>query len=306
MDGILNVRKPKGVTSFDVVRRIKRAAHLKRVGHGGTLDPMAEGVLPIYLGRATRIIEYLDDTAKTYRAVVRLGVVTDTYDADGQVLEVRDATTVTREAVERALAAFQGDILQTPPMYSALHHQGQRLYDLARAGVEVERAPRPVTIYGLTLLDWEAPLATLSVTCSKGTYVRSLAYDLGRALGCGASLDALERTRSGPFAIEDSNTLGAIEEACQQSSSLPLLPMDYPLATWPVVCIDMQQESDIRQGKSVSASAAPLAASERPQEGLFWPRPSGFARAYGADGRLIAVLVWDEAVGSWRPHKVFP
>jgi tRNA pseudouridine55 synthase len=192
-------------------------------------------------------------------------------------------------------------------MYSALHHEGQRLYDLARAGVEVERGERPVTIYDLTVLAWEPPCVRLSVTCSKGTYIRSLAHDLGRALGCGASLQALERTRSGPFRIRDANSMEVVEEALRaESAAHLLLSIDYPLASWPEIRLDAGEEQDILLGKAITGPQEEVTVPERAGEKMFWPQAAGMARAYGAGGRFLAVVVRDVEAGVWRPQRVFP
>ena len=197
MDGILNINKPAGKTSFAVVAMVKRLTGEKHVGHAGTLDPMATGVLPVCLGQATRLVEYLMDTTKTYRAEIELGVSTDSYDREGAVTQKCDASAVTLAQIETALNSFRGVITQIPPMYSAVKHQGKPLYELARAGIDVERKARTAKIYSLEIRDWQNPFLTIEVNCGKGTYIRSLANDLGQALGCGATLSALERSRCG-------------------------------------------------------------------------------------------------------------
>jgi tRNA pseudouridine55 synthase len=201
MHGVLVVDKPKGITSFDVVREVRRALGEKKVGHTGTLDPMATGVLPICVGDGTKIAQFITEATKAYDATLKLGVTTDTLDAEGKVLLTRPVPPVTREVLERTLAQFRGRIMQVPPMYSAIKIAGKRLYELARAGEEVERAPREVTVHELTLRDFSADEVQLSVRCSKGFFVRTLAADVGEALSCGAHLTALRRTQSGPFAL---------------------------------------------------------------------------------------------------------
>ena len=212
IDGILNIDKPYGITSMDVVRRVKRASGQRRVGHSGTLDPIATGVIPVCLGQATRLMEDVVGGAKSYLASIELGASTDTYDALGEVTERRDPSGVSLADIEGALPEFTGDILQVPPMYSALKRDGKRLYDLARAGVEVEREPRPVTVHGIALEGWEPPVVTLEVDCGKGFYMRSLAHDLGQALGCGGHMKTLARLRSGAFSVEDALPLEEAEE----------------------------------------------------------------------------------------------
>ena len=206
VSGILNLNKPIGCTSFDMVKRIRRLSGEKKVGHGGTLDPLASGVLPICLGRATRVSEFLADSSKTYRAVVTFGAATDTYDAEGKVTEEKDASHLTREIVEESLGPFRGIIMQEPPMYSALKHEGKRLYELAREGITVDRPKRETAVHKLEIISWDPPHATIYVDCGRGTYVRSLAHDIGQDLEVGAHLTELVRLRTGPFDIQDSVT----------------------------------------------------------------------------------------------------
>lgn len=201
MNGVLVVDKPKGPTSSDVVQVVRRALKVKKAGHTGTLDPMATGVLAICLGDATRIAQVLTEGDKAYDATLKLGVTTDTLDAEGRVLETRPVPPLSAEVLDPVLAKFRGTQRQTPPMYSAIKKDGKRLYELARAGEEVEREARTVTVHALSLNDFSADSLSLSVTCSKGFFVRTLAADLGEALGCGAHLTALRRTKSGPFSI---------------------------------------------------------------------------------------------------------
>ena len=210
-NGVIIIDKPQGWTSMDVCAKLRGVFHERRVGHGGTLDPMATGVLPVFLGRATRGVEYVTEGEKEYHAALRLGVITDTQDITGTVLERREHA-VTQEQLAAALERFTGEITQVPPMYSAIKIQGKKLYELARKGVEVERKPRPVTIFDLELLGWPDPGEDfpLRVVCSKGTYVRTLCHDIGGALGCGGTMAALRRTRVGAFSIGDAVTLEQI------------------------------------------------------------------------------------------------
>ena len=213
VDGILNINKPGDITSFGLVAMVKRLSGERRVGHAGTLDPAATGVLPVCLGRGTRVIEFLVDTTKAYRAEIELGVTTDTYDASGRIIQRGDPSGVSREQLQSALASFCGLTRQTPPMFSAVKYQGKPLYQLARAGITVERRSRLVEIHNLELIDWQPPVATIEVVCSKGTYIRSLAYDLGQTLGCGAHLRSLIRLRCGLFNISDAISLSQLEDA---------------------------------------------------------------------------------------------
>lgn len=207
VDGFLVIDKPAGISSHDVVNRVRRILGTKRVGHTGTLDPFATGVLPIAVGEGTKAIQFLDEGEKAYEAVIRLGLVTDTLDITGSVMQEQNPGGVGQEQLLNVMAALTGKINQIPPMYSAIKQGGQPLYKLARKGVEVERASRQVTIHSFELLGFEMPLATVRVRCSRGTYVRTLADDLGRLLGCGACLTQLRRTMSGPFRLDDAMTL---------------------------------------------------------------------------------------------------
>jgi tRNA pseudouridine55 synthase len=216
IEGLLNIDKPPGLTSHDVVARIRRLTRVSRVGHAGTLDPQATGVLPIGLGHGTKLTQFLHECPKTYRAVLRLGIRTDSYDAAGKVVAVRPVNEPRRDLVEVVLERFRGEIEQVPPMFSALKRQGQRLYTLARQGIDVERQPRQVQIFRLALLDLSAGTLRVEVECSSGTYIRVLADDIGAQLGCGAHLSELVRTAVGPFTLDGALTLSALEEAVRQ------------------------------------------------------------------------------------------
>ncbi|MBM3944830.1 MAG: tRNA pseudouridine(55) synthase TruB [SAR202 cluster bacterium] len=295
IDGILNIDKPRDITSMDVVRRIKRASRQKRVGHGGTLDPIATGVIPVCMGQATRMMEYLIEGRKEYRGVVEFGVETDTYDALGQVTARMDAVGLTQQTVEEALQSFVGVIQQVPPMYSALKRQGQRLYELARAGVEVEREPRRVEILSASLETWEPPLATVVVACGRGFYMRSLAYDLGKKAGCGAHLKSLVRLRSGSLRIEESVTLEAAEEAFVQDRWQPLLRApDAVLSNLRAIVASPRLEQWVRQGQPIP----PGVKIPHAQHGER-------ARLYTSDGRFMAVVSFDSGAKQWQPDKVF-
>ena len=295
IDGILNIDKPYGITSMDVVRRVKRASGQRRVGHGGTLDPIATGVIPVCMGQATRLMEDVVGGAKTYLAGIELGVCTDTYDALGEVVERRDAAGVTRADVEGALPAFTGDILQVPPMYSALKRGGKRLYDLARAGVEVEREARPVTVHSIAVREWAPPVVTLEVECGKGFYVRSLAHDLGEALGCGGHMRTLARLRSGAFRVEDALTLDEVEERFADGTwGEAAHSPDVALRGLRAVIVGARVEEMIRNGRFFEAGEASAQ-----------PRASERCRAYSTDGRFLATVAFDAELRVWRPEKVF-
>ncbi|HEX9079314.1 MAG TPA: tRNA pseudouridine(55) synthase TruB [Desulfuromonadaceae bacterium] len=213
INGFIIIDKPAGITSHDVVSRVRRILGTRRVGHTGTLDPFATGVLPVAVGEGTKAIPFLDEGVKRYEALLRLGLTTDTLDITGRVLREADWSAVSAERLVAALARFTGPISQIPPMYSAIKQGGQPLYRLARQGREVERPPREVEIHSLKLTSFDAPLAAIDVTCSRGTYVRSLADDIGADLGCGATVQELRRTASGPFSLTEAVTLGQLEDA---------------------------------------------------------------------------------------------
>lgn len=288
--GVLNIDKPGGMTSHDVIARVRRLLRQQRVGHAGTLDPMATGVLVVCLGRATRIIEYLSDTRKAYRAIIHLGVVTDTWDAEGTVLATHACEGLHQKDVEAALEAFRGEIEQTPPMYSALKHNGQPLYKLARQGVTVERAPRRITLYRVNLVGWTPPVLTLDIVCSKGTYVRALAHDLGQALGVGAHLAALRRTAVGAFAIDDAVALDTLEAEREDNGwRRHLVPLQRALAHLPAVTLGADAIQYLRYGQAIPLTvetAEPLVC------------------AYDEARELVAVLRPGDEPGVWRPQKV--
>ena len=295
IDGILNIDKPYGITSMDVVRRLKRASGQRRVGHGGTLDPIATGVLPICFGQATRLMENVVGGSKTYFATVELGASTDTYDALGEVTERRDASGIALGDVERAVWAFAGEIQQVPPMYSALKRDGKRLYDLARAGIEVEREPRSVVAHAIALNDWAPPVATLQVDCGKGFYMRSLAHDLGQALGCGGHLKTLARLRNGIFTVSDALSLDEAEERFADGSWREVVHSpDAVLGEMRALIVGTRLEEMIRNGRAFSERGA----SSQAQSGER-------CRAYTTDGRFLAIVSFDAELRQWRPEKVF-
>lgn len=206
MDGILNVYKPVGISSFDVIRKIKKICNTSKIGHTGTLDPLASGVLPVCIGKATKVVELIMNDYKIYKAELKLGIITDTYDREGKVLEVNDLKINDKEIIS-CINSFIGTIDQVPPMYSAIKLNGKKLYELARQGIEVPREPRSVTIYEINILDINIPFVNFEVKCSKGTYIRSLCYDIGNKLNCGGTMWNLERTQSGKFQKETSIVL---------------------------------------------------------------------------------------------------
>ena len=269
MNGIVIVDKPQGWTSQDVTARLRRVFNTRRIGHGGTLDPMATGVLPVFVGRATRGVEFFEHAEKTYETVLRLGITTDTEDITGTVLTQQDAF-VTGEMLEKVLENFRGEIMQVPPMYSALKVNGQKLCDLARKGKEVERKPRPITIHGLTLLGMEADGIRLRVRCSKGTYIRTLCKDIGEALGCGGCMAALRRVSAGEYTIEEAVPLQQLLDTAEPEKFLR--PVDTMFRSHSAVTLTANQEKRCRCGNQFSVKLA---------EGTY--------RVYGQNGEFLAL-----------------
>ena len=250
-NGILVIDKSAGWTSQDVTAKLRGVFHERRVGHGGTLDPMATGVLPVFIGRATRAAEFLESAEKEYIAGLRLGIVTDTQDTSGNILETHPVN-VARENVQAALARFLGPIEQIPPMYSAIKIGGQKLYELARRGKEVERKPRSITIHELELLGGEGTEYTLRVRCSKGTYVRTLCHDLGRALGCGGCMSSLRRTRAGSCTLSQAVTMQQVLDfAAEHDPQQLLMPVDAIFAAYPPLIVTMGQAAKLKNGVRV-------------------------------------------------------
>jgi tRNA pseudouridine55 synthase len=249
VSGVLIIDKPQGWTSHDVVAKLRGILGEKRIGHGGTLDPMATGVLPVFAGRATRAVEFASETEKEYIATLRLGLTTDTQDITGTVLEERPVK-VTAERLERALAPFRGEIMQVPPMYSAVKQDGKKLYELARAGIQVDRRPRRVTIHSLELGEQISSVEyVLRVVCSKGTYVRTLCHDIGQALQCGAAMSALRRTRAGGFGLDGAYTVEQVASSPQPRSLL--LPVDVCFARYPSLTVTGAALAKVKNGNAV-------------------------------------------------------
>jgi tRNA pseudouridine55 synthase len=317
MDGILNINKAAGMTSHDVVAKIRKLLKQKRVGHAGTLDPSASGVLPICVGQGTRVAEYLSESGKAYQAEIILGVVTDTYDSEGTIVRTTDMAEILnlneingppvgadlsrpspiyrpdRARIEEVLQKFIGQQMQTPPQYSAIKIQGRPAYKLARAGEEIPLQPRPITIYQLEILHWLPPRLILAIECSKGTYIRSLAYDLGEQLGCGGHLGALVRTRSGPFSISESITLEELEQAIEAGTVQEYLHLaDLALQQYPALILDDAAVERVLHGNAFKYDD---------QHGH---TPIGLARIYDTAGRFLAIAQWDAERGLWQPKKV--
>jgi tRNA pseudouridine55 synthase len=289
ISGVLVVDKPVGLTSHDVVQIIRKGTNIRRAGHTGTLDPRASGVLVILIGPAVRLSEYVSASDKRYQAVVQLGSTTDTYDADGRVLTTSPVN-ITEEQFETALKKFIGTIEQVPPPYSAVKIKGRRAYEMAREGEEVDLAPRMIQVYNLELLEWAPPEAVIDVYCSSGTYVRSLAHDLGESLGCGAHLVGLRRTKSGRFTLRDAVPLRKLREHFDNGTWYQLLiPAAEALSDWPSIELTHEQVEAIRHGHRIPGT----------------PDKGQLARGISQQGELVALLEFDTATSEWQPKKVF-
>ncbi len=304
ISGILNLYKPIGLTSHDAVARVRRILKEKRVGHAGTLDPAAEGVLTVCVGQATRIVEYLTEAGKTYCADLTLGLTTDTYDREGLVTSVRDVPDFSLEEIEQVANRFRGKIEQVPPLYSAIKVAGQPLYKAARAGLgaDIQLEARPIEIFKLEITEWVRPCLRLWVECSKGTYIRSLAYDLGEALNCGAYMHHLIRVQSGPFHLAEACTLEELEQAAKigpEALNEYFYPVDSVLSDWPAWVVDNPTAERLRQGRDFAPELEPnwlyqvdIINKDKP-----------FRRVYTAQGELLALL--EKAGQVWHPTKVF-
>ncbi|MBI4307093.1 MAG: tRNA pseudouridine(55) synthase TruB [Chloroflexi bacterium] len=294
-DGFLNIDKDPGVTSTGVVRRVKRLTRQRKVGHGGTLDPDATGVLAICIGKATRFVDAVITAGKTYVMTVRLGVATDTYDASGTVTLECDPSAIKMDQVEAALGRFRGEIEQVPPMFSALKREGRPLYELARSGVTVERVPRRVTVDRIELIEWRPPEFVVTVECERGFYARSLAHDIGAALDNAAHLTVLQRRRAGPFRIEDSITLAQLEEMVKLGNwQSAMKPPDFVLQELPAVVLDPLSEEHFLHGQPVTVTGEMARTGAHGQA----------VRAYSREGRFLALARYDSAGPWWRPAKV--
>ena len=278
MNGIVIVDKPQGWTSQDVTARLRRVFNTRRIGHGGTLDPMATGVLPVFVGRATRGVEFFEHAEKTYETVLRLGVATDTEDITGTVLEKREVT-ISQEEFLRILPRFRGGIMQIPPMYSALKVNGQKLCDLARKGKEVERQPRPITIHELGLMEFSGETARLRVRCSKGTYIRTLCKDIGAALGCGGCMEALRRVSAGAYKMDEAVPLDTLLETGEPEKYLR--PVDSMFTQHPAITLTERQENRCRNGNSFTLRTA-----------------DGTYRAYSRTGEFLMLAKVEDGVMS--------
>jgi len=313
MDGIINIYKEKGYTSHDVVAKMRGILRMKKIGHTGTLDPEAEGVLPVCLGKGTKLCDMLTDKTKEYRAVLLLGRETDTQDTTGKVL-AEYPVQVEEEAVRQAAESFLGTYMQVPPMYSALKVNGKKLYELARAGKEVERAARPVEILKLRIEEISLPRVTFSVVCSKGTYIRTLCYDIGKKLGCGGCMESLVRTRVDRFRLEDSLTLTQMEALRDEGRVAEyVVPVDGIFLDLPALFMKAEGEGDklVHNGNPFLPELAWLKMEAgSPEQAVFQeqagsPEQAPWARVYDSQGQFIGIYGYHEEKGRYQPQKIF-
>ena len=297
VNDFINLYKPAGITSMEALRRVKRiTGQRQKVGHGGTMDPLARGVLPVCFGQATRLMDYVTGSRKRYVMDVKLGESTSTYDSEGEITSTRSADGITPAEIESGLEGFTGVVDQVPPMYSAIKVDGQRLYKLARAGIEVERQARSVEIHSVHLTRFDPPYLTLDVECGRGVYMRTLAHDLGEMLGCGAHVTDLERRNCGGFSADESVTLEDLDAAAQEPGGWRHLlhPVDWVLRDYKTVTVGPAAERFLRNGQPVSLSNPNFNAGYMEQ-----------FRAYNSAGQFLALVRFDRAGNSWRPLKVF-
>jgi tRNA pseudouridine55 synthase len=286
ISGVLVVDKPVGLTSHDVVQIVRKGTNIRRAGHTGTLDPRASGVLVILVGPAVRLSEYVSASDKRYQAVLRLGATTDTYDADGRILSTASVDQLTETQFQDALETFVGEIEQVPPPYSAVKIKGRKAYEMAREGEEVDLAPRRIKVYSLELLEWAPPEAVIDVYCSSGTYVRSLAHDLGEKLGVGAHLIGLRRTKSGRFTLRDAVPLRRLRDSFEEGNWYQfLIPAAEALSDWPAIELDQDQVDAIRHGHRIPAEEGD------PQ----------MVRGVSEQGELVALLEYVSHSHEWQP-----
>ena len=296
IDGILNIYKESGYTSHDVVAKLRGILRQKKIGHTGTLDPQAQGVLPVCLGKATKVCDMLTDYQKEYRAVMRLGVVTDTQDMTGTVLS-ENPVLCTEQEVKDCVSGFIGKQMQLPPMYSAVRVGGKRLYELARKGIEAERERRPVEFFSICIEEIRFPLVTMSVRCSKGTYIRTLCHDIGQALGCGGCMDSLLRTASGPFEVTDSIKLAEAETLYRAGRlSEVLIPTDQVFENLEQLTLTAEGERLVRNGNQIAPHLCKSKKTAGDKEQF---------RVYGTDGSFLAVYRWSAGRSAFVPVKMF-
>ncbi|MEM7331206.1 MAG: tRNA pseudouridine(55) synthase TruB [Chloroflexota bacterium] len=286
MEGVFNIDKPTGISSHDVVNRLRRLTKIRKIGHAGTLDPLASGVMLLCIGRATRLIEYLVGHSKRYTATIRLGQTTGSYDAEGEIVQERPFTHIQLPDIQKALAQFQGRIEQLPPMYSAIKKDGQPLYKLARQGIEVERKPRQVTIHEIAIVDYSAPNLIINTNVSSGTYIRSLAHDLGELLGCGGHITQLRRTNVGTFTIENSVALDALTS---DNIGGHYLPMETAVHHLPRLHVSREEAETLLNGRLIPQNK---------------PWPLDTVAAIFSNNQFWGIAISKE--NRWKAHKMIP
>lgn len=300
MNGVLNIYKEKGYTSFDVVAKLRGILHMRKIGHTGTLDPNAEGVLPVCIGNATSLCEILTEKTKTYEAVIKFGLVTDTQDTTGKVIEEHPVD-FTKEAVYHVIRTFVGEYDQIPPMYSAIKVNGKRLYELAREGKEIERKPRRITIYSIDILDQlENDEITIRVNCSKGTYIRTLCHDIGEKLLCGACMKSLIRIQSGQFDLKDSLKLKEIEKLAEEGRINEVLISTEDIVSFKKINIRAEYEKFLKNGNKLTpdqVSGLDCTINQAEDAELF--------KVYDTESRFSAIYRYDLNKGEFRPYKMF-
>lgn len=298
LNGIICVNKPEGFTSFDVIAKMRGILRLRRLGHAGTLDPMATGVLPVFVGKATKACDIIPDHDKTYCAGFKLGFVSDTQDSSGKMTALGNADGITADKIEASLGDFRGDIMQIPPMYSAVTVNGQRLYDLARKGIEVERKPRPITVYKLELTSFDEKTheGTLEISCSRGTYIRTIINDIGEKLGCGAVMTSLVRTAACGFSLSDCVSLEELQANADSGSSAEkfLLPIEKVFGEYPSVTLNQHQEKLYRNGVKLNIELMGKSIKR-----------GGIHRVFGADGCFIGLGIANAETMEFSVYKNF-
>ena len=298
INGIINIYKEKGFTSFDVVAKLRGIVKQRKIGHTGTLDPDAQGVLPVCLGNATKLCDMLTDKTKEYIAWFELGITTDTQDISGKVLLTRKIN-CSREDVEKVTTSFQGKQEQIPPMYSALKVNGKKLYQLAREGIEVERKLRPIEIYEIEILNWDYPKIQIRVVCSKGTYIRTICNDIGEKLGCGATMTELERVRSGEFHKKDSLTISQVEELMKKDAlDLFILPVDYIFTDLKKIIVKEENLRRVQNGNG-------LYLDQLENECLMIPKEDEKFRIYDTNDTFLAIYQYSETEKNFKVNKMF-
>jgi tRNA pseudouridine55 synthase len=306
VSGVMVIDKPVGLTSHDVVQIIRRGTGIRRAGHTGTLDPRASGVLVVLIGPAVRLSEYVSAADKRYQATLRLGTTTDTYDAEGQITRTAPLNDLSEDQFAEIIKNYVGEIEQVPPPFSAVKVKGRRAYERARKGEEVELKPRKINVYNLDVLEWAPPEAVLDVYCSSGTYVRSLAYDVGEDLGTGAYLIGLRRTKSGRFTLRDAVPLRQIQDAFLAGEWYRyLIPAAEALGDWPGVELDSEQVEKVRHGHRIPVGENVKELIDPTNHPYAEEDNYGLVRAITEQGDLVAIMEYKEENDEWQPKKVF-